>query len=188
MAAWRPRNLKSRGTIAKGKKNLGKYTQLQEAADCEQYNFLTDCIQSRLKPSRIPRLEKDTEDASTRNNLWKISKRFTKLGVQRKTPIIHRTNGLTYTQLEKTKEIAEAYEANFHPILWNKLFYPKIRRKITAYLQLQTTNPTTLNTLNHLRKRQAPGHNNFRNTDLRALPLNNITYLTKIVNVIFLFH
>jgi hypothetical protein len=39
------------------------------AADCEQYNFLMTVYIAASKPSRIQRLEKDTEDASTMNNI-----------------------------------------------------------------------------------------------------------------------
>jgi hypothetical protein len=47
-------------------KNIHSFNR---AADYEQCNFLRDCIHSRFKPSRIPRFVKDTEDASTRNNI-----------------------------------------------------------------------------------------------------------------------
>jgi hypothetical protein len=61
----------------------------KSAADRRQYNFLKNCIHRRLKQSKIQRFEKDIEDASTTNNIWKITKRFTKSQTQHHTPVFH---------------------------------------------------------------------------------------------------
>jgi hypothetical protein len=46
-----------------------------------------------LKHSKIQRFEKDFEEASTINNIWKITKRFTKHQTQRHNPVIHAKRG-----------------------------------------------------------------------------------------------
>jgi hypothetical protein len=156
------------------------------------------CDFSGLKHSTIQRFEKDTEDASTTNNTRKITKRFTKHQTQHYTPVSHGRRGLTSTPLEKATAIAEVYEDQFR---WNPSeqhfdkFFRQIRREIAACLQLNPVNITTLSTPNkilrimkHLPKRKAPGHDNIRNIDLRNLPLNAITHLTKIINTGFHCH
>jgi hypothetical protein len=60
-----------------------------------------------LKHSKIKRFEKDIEDTSTTNNIWKTTKRITKHQTQRHTPVIHGRRGLTYTPLDRATAIAE---------------------------------------------------------------------------------
>jgi hypothetical protein len=97
--------------------------------------------------------------------------------------VIHGRRGLTYILLDK------AEERNFDK------FCRQIRLGVTAFLQLQPVNPSTLSAPNqilriikHLPKRKASGHDSIRNTDLRNLPLDAVTHLTKIINAAFCFH
>jgi hypothetical protein len=72
-------------TKRKARKNMHNFNR---EADRIQYNFLKNYIHRRLKHCRIQRFEKDTEDASTTNNVWKITKRFIKHQTQRHAPVI----------------------------------------------------------------------------------------------------
>jgi hypothetical protein len=60
-----------------------------------QYSFLKIYIHLRLKHITIQRFEEDTEDASTTNYIWKITKRFTKQQTQCHAPVTHGRRGLT---------------------------------------------------------------------------------------------
>jgi hypothetical protein len=114
------------------------------------------------------------------------------------TPVIHGRRGLTYTPLDKATAIAEVYEDQFQSNPEEDNFdniYRQKRRKVDACLQLQPVDPTTPSTptqilriIKHLPKIKVPGHDNIRNIDLRNLPLNAVTHLTKIINAAFRFH
>jgi mevalonate pyrophosphate decarboxylase len=63
----------------------------------------------RLKHSWIKRFEKGIEDESTKNNIWKIIKRFTKHQSQSHAPVIHGRNGISYKTQDKVTAIADIY-------------------------------------------------------------------------------
>jgi hypothetical protein len=109
------------------------------------------------------------------------------------TPVIHGRNGLTYTPLDKATGIAEVYDDQFCPDPEEQTFedfYRLFRTEFSTHLQTQPADPTASVTPNkisrimkHMPKRKVPSHDSTRNIDLRNLPLNAITLLTKIVNV-----
>jgi hypothetical protein len=60
-----------------------------------------------LKHSRILKFEKETEDASTTNDIWNITNRFIKHQTQLHAPVIQGRKGLTYTPMDNATAIAE---------------------------------------------------------------------------------
>jgi hypothetical protein len=56
---------------------------------------------------------------------------------------------------------------------------------------VKTTTPSTpkyiFRTIKHIPKKEASGHDNVRNIDLKTLPLNAVIHLTKIINAAFRF-
>jgi hypothetical protein len=113
ISASRLGHSRSRGTIAKKHRSEENMHSLNRAVDCKQCNFLKDYMHTRLKHSKIRGSGKDTEDASTINDIQKITKRFTKQKTQLHTPLIHGRKELTYTPLEKASAISEVYEEQF---------------------------------------------------------------------------
>jgi hypothetical protein len=97
--------------------------------------------------------EKDTEDASTTNNIRKITKYSARYQTPGHTPVIHGRNELSCTSLNNNTAITVVYEDQF-PFTPEEQtfdsFYPQIRREVATYLQLQPVNPTTPSTLNKI--------------------------------------
>jgi hypothetical protein len=90
-----------------------------------------------LKHIGIQRFENGTEDASTTNDIWKITKEFRKHQIERYTPIIHGRRGLTYT---KPQQLQRYRRTCYDQTLRSKM---SIRREISDCFQLQPVNPTT---------------------------------------------
>jgi hypothetical protein len=72
---------------------------------------------SRLGHSKsrgtIAEKRRNEEDAITTNNIWKITKRFTKQRTQLHTPAIHGGRELIYTSLDKATAVTEVYGDKF---------------------------------------------------------------------------
>jgi hypothetical protein len=86
---------------------------LNRAANCTPIQFLQKLYTPPTGTQQDPKFEKDTGVTSTRNNIWKIIKRFTKHQTEGHSLVIHGRRGLTYTPLEKATEIAELYKDQF---------------------------------------------------------------------------
>jgi hypothetical protein len=116
-----------------GRKNMHNFNR---AVDRRKCNSKKRNIHLRLKHN-IQRFEKDIEDTSTTNNIWKITKWFTKHQAHRPTPVIYSGSGLTYTPLNKATVIAEVYEDQFLSTPENDefdIFCQQIWGEIAAYL------------------------------------------------------
>jgi hypothetical protein len=81
----------------------------------------------------------------TSNNVWKITKRFTKHQTERHTPVIHGRRGLIYTPLDKAITIAEGedqFQSNPEKQNFDE-FSGQVRQEVAAFLQLQPADTNT---------------------------------------------
>ena len=168
-----------------------KWQRTRNEADKNIYNNLKNKLHRKASEIRINQFEADVRDASSSNNIWKITKRLTKPQIFSSQQPIHTATGLKYNPLEKAEAIADYLEELYMEPSENGTnldFNTDIRHGInTIHLPTQTAVPYVTPSevkkeIKSLKSSKSPGPDKISNLVLKNMPYKMICHITKIFN------